>query len=159
MYQSRLYIIKERNVRHNMILYKSTLHDYVIKWKHFARYWPFVLGIHRPPMNSTHQGQWRGALIFSLICAWINASVNNREASDLRCHRGHYDVIVMSQACVLTIYVPYLTGCQLWGFEKTLTTTLQFVMNSYDIFTNILQGCFTGIEIAHSLGIVAIPKL
>ena len=44
-------------------------HDYVIKWKHFPRYWPFVRGIHRSPVNSPHKGQWLGALIFSLICA------------------------------------------------------------------------------------------
>ena len=47
-------------------------HDDVIKWKHFPRYWPFVRGIHRSPVNSPHKGQWRGALMFSLICAWIN---------------------------------------------------------------------------------------
>ena len=39
-------------------------HDDVIKWKHFPRYWPFVRGIHRPPVNSPHKGQWRGALMF-----------------------------------------------------------------------------------------------
>ena len=27
-------------------------HDDVIKWKHFPRYWPFVQGIHRLPVNS-----------------------------------------------------------------------------------------------------------
>ena len=42
-----------------------------------------------------HKGQWRGALMFSLICAWINDWVNKREAGDLRRHRGHYDVNVM----------------------------------------------------------------
>ena len=57
-------------------------HDDVIKWKHFPRYWPFVRGIHRSPVNSPHKGQWRGALMFSLICAWINGWVNNREAGD-----------------------------------------------------------------------------
>ena len=46
-------------------------HDDVIKWKHFPRYWPFVRGIHRSPVNSPHKGQGRGALMFSLICAWI----------------------------------------------------------------------------------------
>ena len=66
------------------------LHDDVIKWKHFPRYWLFVRGIHR-----SHKGQWRGALIFSLICAWINGWVNNREAGNLRRHRAHFDVIVM----------------------------------------------------------------
>ena len=46
-------------------------------------------------MNSPLKGQWRGALMFSLICVWINGCVNNREAGDLRRHRGHYDVNVM----------------------------------------------------------------
>ena len=40
------------------------IHDDVIKWKHFPRYWPFVRGIHRSPVNSPHKGQWRGALVF-----------------------------------------------------------------------------------------------
>ena len=67
-------------------------HDDVIKWKHLPRYWPFVRGIHRSPVNSPHKGQWRGALMFSLICAWINGRVNNGETVDLRRHRAHYDV-------------------------------------------------------------------
>ena len=46
----------------------GNMHDDVIKWKHFPRYWPFVRGIHRSPVNSPHKGQWRGALKFSLIC-------------------------------------------------------------------------------------------
>ena len=77
---------------------ETTLHDDVIKCKHFLRYWPFVWGIHRSPVNSPHKGQWRRALMFSLICAWIKRWVNNREAGDLRCHRAHYDVIVMRQS-------------------------------------------------------------
>ena len=68
----------------------------VIKWEHFPRYWPFVRGIHRSPVDSPHTGQWRGALMFTLICARINGWVNNREAGDLRRHRAHYDVIVMN---------------------------------------------------------------
>ena len=48
------------------------------------------------PVNSPHKGQWRGALMFSLICAWINGWVNYQEAGDLRRNRTHYDVIVMS---------------------------------------------------------------
>ena len=77
------------------IISGATTHDDVIKWKNFPRYWPFVRGIHRSPVNSPHKGQWRGALMFSLICDWINGWVNNREAGDLRRHRGNYDVIVM----------------------------------------------------------------
>ena len=33
--------------------------------------------------------------IFSLIFAWINGWVDNREAGELRRHRAHYDIIVM----------------------------------------------------------------
>ena len=80
--------------RHHLI--SNTNHDDVIKWKHFPRYWPFVRGIHRSPVNSSHKGQWRGALLFSLICVWINGWVNNREAGDFRRHRAHYDVTLMS---------------------------------------------------------------
>ena len=70
-------------------------HDDVIKWKHFLRHWPFVRGIHRSPVHSPHKGHWRGALMFSLICVWINGWVNNGEAGDLRRYRAHYDVTVM----------------------------------------------------------------
>ena len=73
----------------------GVFHDDVIKWKHFPRYWPFVRGINRPPVNSPHKGQWCGTLIFSLICTRISCWVNNREADDLRRHRADYDVIVM----------------------------------------------------------------
>ena len=78
-----------------IFFYLVTFHDDVIKWKHFPRYWPFVRGIHRSPVNSLHKGQWRGALIFTLMCSRINGWVNNREAGDLRRHRAHYDVTVM----------------------------------------------------------------
>ena len=79
-------------------------HDDVIKWKHFPRYWPFVRGIHRSSVNSAHKGQWRGALMFSMICARINGWVNNRKAGDLRRHRAHYDVIVM----VLNLWIQWI---------------------------------------------------
>ena len=70
-------------------------HDDVIKWKHFPRYWPFVRGINLSPVNSPHEGQWHRALMFSSICAWINAWANNHEAGDLRCHRDQYEVNVI----------------------------------------------------------------
>ena len=81
-------------------------HDDVIKWKHFLCYWPFVRGIHRSPVNSPHKGQWRGALMFSFICAWINGWVNNGEAGDLRRHRAHYDVTVMYWGNHVSVKVP-----------------------------------------------------
>ena len=72
-----------------------------IKWKQFPRYWPFVRGIPRSPVNSPHKGQCCGDLMFSLICIWINRWVNNHEAGDLISHRAHYDVIVMYTCKIL----------------------------------------------------------
>ena len=66
-----------------------------IKWKHFSRYWPFVRGIHRSPVDSPHKGQWRKASMFPLIYTSTNGWVNNRETGDLKHYRDHYDVTVM----------------------------------------------------------------
>ena len=88
-------------------------HNDVTKWKHFPRYWSFVRGIQRSPVNSLHKDQWRGALVFYLICAWTNGWANNRDAGNLRRHRAHYDVIVMTSYAV-------------HGLEKLCTVTKQY---------------------------------
>ena len=49
------------------------VHDDVIQWKHSPRYWPFVRGIHRSPVNSPHKAQRRGALMF-----WYDLRLNKR---------------------------------------------------------------------------------
>ena len=114
------------NVRTTMILlwwiwavcqWMSTenVHDDVIKWKHLPRCWPFVRGIHRSPVNSPHKGQWRGGLMFSLICGRINDWVNNGEAGDLRRNRAYDDVIVMFMLGV---------SCCFWGKCWTITKML-----------------------------------
>ena len=87
-------------------------HDDVIKWKHLPRCWPFVRGIHRYPVNSSHKGQCRGALIFHWSAPWINGWVNNREAGDLRSHRAHYDVTVM-----LSNFLVALIGGAWYGIQ------------------------------------------
>ena len=85
-------------------------HACFIKWKHFPRYWSFVRGLHRTLVDSPHKGQWRGVLVFSLIRAWTNGWVNNRDAVDLRRHRTHWDVAVMRHARDLTIQQPSELG-------------------------------------------------
>ena len=62
--------------RNGVLVFASSYHDGVTKWKHFPRYWPFVWGIHRTPVNSPHKGQWHGALVFSLICAMSKQSTH-----------------------------------------------------------------------------------
>ena len=78
----------------------SILRIYYTWWRHQMETFSALLalsvwGIHLSPVNSSHKGQWRRALMFSLICAWIYAWINNREAGDLRRRRAHYDVIVI----------------------------------------------------------------
>ena len=112
-------IIPETNPKFLIFIQVFPLQDYhddVIKWRHFPRYWPFVRGIHRSPVNSQHKGQWRGALMFSLICIWLNDWVNNREAGDLRRHRAHCDVIVMTK---------YLRN-EIWPFRLRIRWVLQY---------------------------------
>ena len=103
IYSRYLSIVSSNNM---MVLYNIISHDDVIKWKHFTRYWPFVQGIHRSPVNSPHKGQWRGALMFFFICAWINSWVNNSETGDLRRYRAHYEVTVMNE--MFWIWVGFL---------------------------------------------------
>ena len=80
-------------------------HDYVMKWKHFPRYWPLCGEIN-------HKGQWRGALMFSLICAWTNHWINKRlwDAGDLRPHRAHANVTVKESKGKL--YWPITSPCR-----------------------------------------------
>ena len=76
---------------------------YFTWWRHqmetFSALLALCAGNSPVPVNSPHKGQWRGALMFTLICVWINGWVNNHEAGDLRRYRVHYDVIVMTE-CV-----------------------------------------------------------
>ena len=58
------------------------------------------------------------------ICAWINSWVNNREAGDLRRHRVHYDVDVMSTIRIFVL--PYI----MWSYL-------------------CLSGCFTALRQSH----------
>ena len=73
-------------------------------WRHqmetFSAWLALCAGNSPVPVNSPHKSQWRGALMFSLICVWINDWVNNREADDLRRYRGHFDVMVMPGSAV-----------------------------------------------------------
>ena len=49
---------------HYIILQGQVIDQNVINWNNSPRYWPFVKGIHRSPMDSPHKGQWRRDLSF-----------------------------------------------------------------------------------------------
>ena len=89
-------------------------------------------------VNSPHKGQWRWALMLSLICVCINGWVNNREAGDLRPRCGHYDVNVMCMA--QSIYRPAWLGalshndlwlCKVSANERSCHMSLLFSSRHY----------------------------
>ena len=76
------------------------IHDDVIKWKKKSALVAFCARNAPVTGEFPHKGQWRGALMFILICTWINGWVNNREAGDLRHNPAQYDVTVMFSGCI-----------------------------------------------------------
>ena len=135
--------IFEKNLKYRRIFIIYN-HDDVIKWKPFPRYWPFVRRFHWSPVNSTHKGQWRGALMFSLICVLINGSVNNRVPGDLRRYRAHYDVIVMKKSTP-KIWKPSITRGP-WKFQGIIFDLANVCRDSFTIHdhNNCTQCCLYG---------------
>ena len=108
-----------------MCLFTLTTHDDVIKWKHFPRYCPFVRGIHRsrriPRTKASDAELW-----CFLWSAWINDWVNNREAGDLRRHRGHHVVNVMR--CVKCVTINSLaTGRFEWSVRYVICELISVI--------------------------------
>ena len=56
----------------------------------------------------------------SLICAWTNGWVNNRDAGDLRRHRAHYDVTVMWIRVLVYVALDWVHR---WSRSKIITST------------------------------------
>ena len=94
----RIYVNASSNII-DTTSWPPVTHRPITWWRHqmeaFSALLAFCAGNSPVPVNSPHKGQWRGALMFSLIWTSTNGWVNNREAGDLRRHRAHYDVIVM----------------------------------------------------------------
>ena len=61
------------------------------RWSHQMETFSALLAL----CESPNKGQWRGTLMFSLVCAWINSWVNNHVTGDLKRHRAHYDDTLM----------------------------------------------------------------
>ena len=84
----------------------------ISRWRHqmetFSALLAICAGNSPVPGEFPDKGQWRGALMFSLICVWINGWVNSREAGDLRRYHAHYDVIVMSQKWDYELMKPFV---------------------------------------------------
>ena len=57
------------------------------------------------------------ALMFSLICPWINGWLNNHEAGDLRRHHAQYDVIVMNWLQSSVCNITWQQTCKMLQFD------------------------------------------
>ena len=131
--------------------YRQNHHDDVNKWKHFPRDWPFVRGIPRWSVNSPQIGQWRLALMFSLIYAWINTRVNHREAGGLRRYRDHYDVTVMTEWPRFIVKSVWILCWNLSFLDKNIFRVIigailivqwSSKMKSVTAVTNVIQPCY-----------------
>ena len=87
------------------------------------------------------KGHWHGALMFSLICVWINGWVNNREAGDWRRYRAHYDV---------TLCLNDQMFCRFKSFNKRTKSSIIYGATSDH------HAHFTGIEMTTIAN--AVPK-
>ena len=85
----------------NEISWDFSLRWISARWRHqmkiFSALLAFCAGNSPVTGEFPHKSQWHGALMFSLIGAWMDDWVNNYEAGDLRRHRTHYDVTVMER--------------------------------------------------------------
>ena len=70
----------------NRIVCSTTSYDDVIAWERFPVNWSSARGIHRPPAGSHTKGQWRGALVFSLMWDWTNSWTIGGVTCDFRYH-------------------------------------------------------------------------
>ena len=108
---------------------------FVIWWRHemetFSAYWQFMWGIHRSRMNTPHKGQWFGALMFYLICAWTNSRVNNWYASNSRLHPAHHDVTNIYKYPTVHSVVDISTRrkCLRNGNKPVITTAVVFTIS------------------------------
>ena len=105
----------------------------------FPRFWLFVTGIHRSPVDSPHKGQWRRALIFSLSCAWTNVWANNRNAGDLIRHQAHCDVTVMKPLLLKEkdLFIPHNQHDGYWWPCESSAVILQWNLHKATIFCRL----------------------
>ena len=89
-----------------------------------------------------HKGQWRGALMFSLMGAWTNGWVSNREAGDLRCHHVHYYVTVMKMPYMTSPYSCFVIHFCTLCFQKSLWAPLPNALFVFFGISILVLVCF-----------------
>ena len=100
-------------------------------WRHqmekFPRCWPYVRGIHRSPVNSPHKGQWRRALMFSLICLDKRLSKQSRRRwfeTPSRSLWRHSDVLILCYDCWSTS-THFFWHQNIWNYHGAIVWSVQ----------------------------------
>ena len=93
--------------------------------KNFPRYWSFVRWIHRSPVNSPHKVQWRGALMFSLICSL------NKRLSKTNVRLVTWDAIALIMTSL------YGANCRSLSSITQSHNLTVVICNMYCLFTNL----------------------
>ena len=111
----------------------EVIQDDVIKWKDFPA---------TGSLCGEFTGHWWLSLtktsdaklwVFSLTCSWINGWVNSREAGDLRRHRAHCDVIVISKQCEILTRLRHIAA-KLANQEQIIHRTQILARGSLNIY-------------------------
>ena len=115
-------------------------------WRHRMEIFSALLSLCAgSSVNSPHENQWRGALMFCLICALTNGLVNNRDAGGLRRNCAHYEVTVTCYMKPPTfvyhlevyILVYFLVVCTGIMYLNTVGTSLRHsyisIYNNYNV--------------------------
>ena len=131
MIHCRLWLFAIRNIASGFVIKRSIAGR--AWWRHqmetFSALMAICAGNSTVPVTFPHKGQWRGALMFSLICVWINGWViNNHEAGDLRRYRAHYDVIAMVKTISNSSLI--MNHCH-WPNKPRLMSYVQLILSPY----------------------------
>ena len=94
--------------------------------------------------NSPVTGERRALMFLWSATEWINCSVNNREAGDLRHHRTHYDVTVMiCRGYKNNNFSHYALGYKPFVVHRVVEKILKFNLDqSFLLFLLFLFCCF-----------------
>ena len=118
-------------------------------WRHQMKTFSTLLALYvgNPPVTSEFPSQRPVTRSFDVffICTWLKGWANNREAGDLRCHRAHYDVIIMSTIITADVITPSPFAVVLPTPVRISTNNeLDFVCVLYiHIFGGSLSVCLT----------------
>ena len=116
--------------------------------KHSPRYWPFVKGIRWIPLTN---GQWLGALIFSLMWGWEKGWANSRYAGDFRLYGAHCDVTVL---IAIANILAFKRDC--WDYADSYRAFIPFP--NFNGFNVEVLGSMNNVILHFVMGVITYPS-